>query len=116
MAPMCDEKVLSDCSMLCSSPISANTCGKTLTSEPSSAGMCRPARAISVSRPMVFNVTVFPPVFGPVITSVVNSSPSQTSMGTTSRPGAPASPVPTGADRSRGALDELAGWDGASNG
>ena len=83
MLVMWPEKVDRLCSMLCSSPISANTCSNTAISVPRSAGTCRPACAISVNSPTVFRVTVLPPVFGPVITRVVNSSPSQMLDGTT---------------------------------
>ena len=72
---ICPEKVDRLCSMDCSSPISANTCSNTASSVPKSAGTCKPACAISVSRPTVFSVTVLPPVFGPVIISDVKSLP-----------------------------------------
>ena len=49
----CPEKVESDCSMLCSSPMSAKTFWKTGMREPCSAGIGSPACAISVSRPTV---------------------------------------------------------------
>jgi len=65
MREMCELNVLSDCSRLCSSPMSAQTSPTTPISEPGSAGMCRPASAISVSKPTVFNATVLPPVLGP---------------------------------------------------
>ena len=38
------------------------------------AGMCRPHCAMRVSRPMVFSVTVLPPVLGPVMTRVSKSA------------------------------------------
>ncbi|OPZ64523.1 MAG: hypothetical protein BWY85_01118 [Firmicutes bacterium ADurb.Bin506] len=71
----CDENVDRLCSMLCSSPMSANTLPNTAISVPGSAGTCSPAWAISVSRPTVLSVTVLPPVFGPVMTSVLNVLP-----------------------------------------
>jgi hypothetical protein len=39
---------------------------------------------MSVNKPTVFNVTVFPPVFGPVITMLGYSPPSSISFATTS--------------------------------
>ena len=80
---MWELNVESDCSMLCSSPMSAQTFAKTETCEPASAGIWRPDMAISVSSPMVFRHTVLPPVLGPVMTSVLNSSPIQMLVGTT---------------------------------
>ncbi len=80
---ICAEKVESDCSMLCSSPMSASTLPKTDTSLFSSAGIKRPHMAIRVKRPIVFSVTVLPPVLGPVITSVSKLVPSSMSVGTT---------------------------------
>ena len=77
------EKVESDCSMDCSSPMSAKTSSKTASSVPYSAGICKPDCAISVNRPVVFSVTVLPPVFGPVMISVVKSLPNRISSGTT---------------------------------
>ena len=61
----CDEKVESDCSRLCSSPMSASTSSKTGSCDPSPAGMCRPAWAMTASSPTVLSATVLPPVFGP---------------------------------------------------
>ena len=46
------------------------------------AGICIPDCAISVSSPTVFSVTVFPPVLGPVISSVVYSFPILMLIGT----------------------------------
>ena len=80
---MCDENVDRLCSIDCSSPMSANTSSNTAISLPNCAGICMPDCAISVSRPTVFSVTVLPPVFGPVITSVVKSSPIHRLDGTT---------------------------------
>ena len=57
--------------------------GKTDTTTASSAGTNSPVCAMSVNRPSVFNATVFPPVFGPVINKTRKSSPSSTSIGTT---------------------------------
>ena len=79
---MCAENVDSDCSMLCSSPISAMISSNTGMVLPSAHGMCRPHCVIAESKPMVLSVTVLPPVFGPVMTSVSNSPPSVTSIGT----------------------------------
>ena len=64
-------------------PMSAKMSSKTASSVPYSAGICKPDCAISVNRPVVFSVTVLPPVFGPVIISVVKSLPSRISSGTT---------------------------------
>ncbi len=83
MLVMCAEKVDSDCSMLCSSPMSAKTPSNTDSAAPSAAGTCSPDCAMSTSRPTVFSVTVLPPVLGPVITSTWKSSPTRTSTGTT---------------------------------
>ena len=83
MFRMCDENVESDCSIDCSSPMSASTVSKMAMELPSSAGMCRPHSAISVKSPMVFSVTVLPPVFGPVMTMVSKSTPRLSEMGTT---------------------------------
>ena len=74
MLVMWEEKVDRDCSMLCSSPMSANTSPKHgHLGALDAPGMCRPAWAISVNRPTVLSVTVLPPVLGPVTTSVVKS-------------------------------------------
>ena len=70
-----EENVLSDSRILCSSPMSANIWSKTYIELASDAGMCNPLIAIVVSKPTVFNVTVFPPVFGPVINRVEKSFP-----------------------------------------
>ena len=50
---------------------------------PSATGSISPHIAIRVIRPSVFKVTVLPPVLGPVMTSVLNSFPKLTSIGTT---------------------------------
>ena len=65
MLPMCELNVDSDCSIDCSSPMSAKTASKTGRRESASAGTGSPACAISASRPTVFSATVLPPVFGP---------------------------------------------------
>ena len=83
MLDICPENVERLCSIDCSSPMSANTCSNTLSSVPRSAGTWSPAQAIRVNSPTVFRVTVFPPVFGPVMISSVNSSPSHRLPGTT---------------------------------
>ena len=70
-----EENVLRESAMLCSSPISAKTLSKIKTDEPSFAGIWRPDKAIIVRRPAVFNVTVFPPVLGPVMIKLVYFSP-----------------------------------------
>ena len=83
MPLMWDEKVLSDCSIDCSSPISAQISRKTAALLPSAAGINRPACAINCNKPTVFKVIVLPPVFGPVIKIVSNSSPKRISLATT---------------------------------
>ena len=80
---ICDEKVDSDCSIDCSSPMSAKISSNTHNSDVSDAGMCSPDCAISEKSPSVFIVTVLPPVFGPVMTSVPFSPPSLIVTGTT---------------------------------
>ena len=80
---MCPEKVESDCSMLCSSPMSANTSRNTARRLPWKAGMWSPACPIRVKRPTVFRETVLPPVFGPVMMRRLNSCPSHMLIGTT---------------------------------
>ena len=82
MFAMCPEKVLRLAAIDCSSPMSANTDRNTGTREPAAAGMCRPACAISDSSPAVFSATVFPPVFGPVMTSARVGGVMMTSTGT----------------------------------
>ena len=72
---ICDENVDKLCSILCSSPISANILSYTHILVPKSAGICRPLCVISANRPTVFIVTVLPPVFGPVMTNVSKSLP-----------------------------------------
>jgi len=79
---MWEEKVESDCSMDCSSPMSAYTAPKVEMRLSSPTGMCRPHSAISVSRPSVFRLTVLPPVFGPVMMSAEKSRPRRMSIGT----------------------------------
>jgi hypothetical protein len=51
--------------------MSANTDRNTGSREPSAAGIISPDCAISARRPAVFSATVFPPVFGPVISNTV---------------------------------------------
>jgi hypothetical protein len=79
---MCQPKVLRLAAIDCSSPMSAKTARKTGTLDPGSAGTCRPACAISESSPAVFSATVLPPVFGPVMSSVVTGGTSLMSTGT----------------------------------
>ena len=81
------ENVLSDCSMLCSSPISANISANTAISDSGAAGTNRPDCIISVNNPSVFRATVLPPVLGPVIRRVSNSPPICMSIGTTDAAG-----------------------------
>ena len=45
--------------------------------------MLSPLHAIQVKSPMVFNVTVFPPVLGPVISNIEKLLPKSTVIGTT---------------------------------
>ena len=71
MFVMCPENVLRLASIDCSSPMSAKSDRNTGTRDPSAAGMRSPACAIIASRPAVLSATVFPPVFGPVTSSVV---------------------------------------------
>ena len=70
MLLMWEEKVDRDWAMDCSSPMSASTRWQTRTVLPSPTGIWSPHWAMRVSRPMVFKVTVLPPVLGPVITRV----------------------------------------------
>ena len=80
---MCDENVLKLASIDCSSPISAkierNTGRRTDVD-----GKCNPACAISANKPAVFNATVLPPVFGPVISNTRFGGSSRMSTGTAS--------------------------------
>ena len=82
MLVMWDEKVESDCSMLCSSPMSAKMLRCMQTRLPSPAGMNRPHWAIAVSRPRVLRLTVLPPVLGPVMTTVSMAPPIWKVIGT----------------------------------
>ena len=77
-----DENVLSELLISWSSPISVNILSKTYIEELSSQGIARPEHAIQVKSPTVFNVTVFPPVFGPVINNVEKSFPKVSVIGT----------------------------------
>ena len=79
---ICEEKVDRDCSMLCSSPMSAYISRNKPSFEPSAAGIKSPDSPIRVSSPTVLRVTVFPPVLGPVIISWSKSSPRYTFIGT----------------------------------
>ena len=72
---ICELNVLRLCSILCSSPISANISSNTAMSECSSAGILSPACAISVRSPTVFKETVLPPVLGPVMIRRLKSVP-----------------------------------------
>ena len=82
MFVMCHENVLRLAAIDCSSPMSANTDRKTGSVESGSAGMCRPACAISASSPAVLIATVLPPVFGPVMSSAVVGGSITMSTGT----------------------------------
>ena len=62
-----EENVLSDSRMFWLSPMSAKMLSKIPILLLLEAGICIPDNAIAVNNPTVFNVTVFPPVFGPVI-------------------------------------------------
>ena len=72
---ICELNVLRLCSILCSSPISANISSNTAMSECSRAGILSPACAISVRSPTVFKETVLPPVLGPVMIRRLKSVP-----------------------------------------
>ena len=71
------------CSKLCSSPMSASTLWKYPISVFSPAGIGIPDKAIKVKSPATFNVTVFPPVFGPVISIIFSPFPTEKLIGTT---------------------------------
>ena len=71
------------CSKLCSSPMSASTLWKYPISVFSPAGIGIPDRAIKVKSPATFSVTVFPPVFGPVISIIFSPFPTEKLIGTT---------------------------------
>ena len=70
------------CSMLCSSPMSSYIASNVPITVPSLAGNGNPNHAIAVITPAVLRVTVLPPVFEPVITSVEKFSPHETETGT----------------------------------
>ena len=84
--PICQLKLERVCSMLCSSPISAKTPSKSGSWLSFEAGMGMPACAIRLSRPMVFSVTVLPPVLGPVMTRMEKSCPISRENGTAFSP------------------------------
>ena len=99
--------------MLCSSPMSAKMFSKTGSSEPSSAGMCRPACAIRQSRPTVLSATVLPPVFGPVMTTMRTSRRLEPEV-ERARPCRSAAGGAPGADRSRSVVgDPGDAWRGS---
>ena len=83
---MCELNVDTDPAMLCWSPTSAYTPSNIGNTLPSSAGTYNPDWCISTSSPTVFIETVFPPVFGPVMTSTDDSAPMPTDTGTASSP------------------------------
>ena len=68
--------------MLCSSPMSSYIASNVPITVPSLAGNGSPSQAIAIMTPAVLRVTVFPPVFEPVITRVENFSPQETETGT----------------------------------
>ena len=78
---MCDENVLKFCSIACSSPISHSTSVK-MPIVTWLAGKKKPVWQSNIKSPTVLRLTVFPPVLGPVIMSVLKLSPIETSIGT----------------------------------
>ena len=80
---MCAENVLRLCSIDCSSPMSAYTERYGGIRDEESASTGSPLIIIVTARPTVLRATVFPPVFGPVITTTFVSSVIWKSMGTT---------------------------------
>ncbi len=82
---MCAENVERSAAMDCSSPISASTRSK-IPSRAACAATGIPDCAASTASPTVFNATVLPPVFGPLMTSTVSSLPNDKLSGTTGRP------------------------------
>ena len=82
MLAMWPEKVLRLWAMDCSSPMSAKTERNTGTCESSATGMSSPACARRGNRPAVSRATVFPPVFGPVMTRTFTGGISRMSTGT----------------------------------
>ena len=79
---MCPENVERLCSMLCSSPISEYTPSKIAMSA-DFAGIYIPLIANRTDSPTNFKVTVLPPVFGPVIRSILSLLSSDNDTGTT---------------------------------
>jgi hypothetical protein len=79
----CAEKVESDASMLCSSPMSANTWRKTGSLERGPTGGMIPLCVRSEISPIAFSSTVLPPVLGPEISSVRSPASMRRSKGTT---------------------------------
>ena len=81
---MCAENVDKSAAMDCSSPMSTSTRSKS-----GNTALCAatgiPDCAASAAIPVVFSATVFPPVFGPLITSTRSSPPRVTVIGTTAR-------------------------------
>mmetsp|Transcript_56963 Transcript_56963/g.135288 ORF Transcript_56963/g.135288 Transcript_56963/m.135288 type:complete len:225 (-) Transcript_56963:989-1663(-) len=65
----CEENDESPSWTACWSPIDARTCWKRSTRDPSCAGTKHPCWTSSAQRPTAFSATVFPPAFGPEITS-----------------------------------------------
>ena len=82
MFAMCAENVESDCSIDCSSPMSAKTLSKKPIFASSRHGTKSPDFAIRQRSPVVFSETVLPPVLGPVTISAEYLSPRAMSMGT----------------------------------
>ena len=83
MFPMWEENVERFCSIDCSSPMSLRTFAAIASSESGEAGMGMTDWVISVNSPIVFKVTVFPPVLGPVITVIRVWPPRESEIGTT---------------------------------
>ena len=82
MFRMWAENVDRFCEIDCSSPMSLRILETIISSLSADAGIGIIDWVISVSRPIVFSVTVFPPVFGPVITTIRESLPRESEIGT----------------------------------
>ncbi len=81
---MCAENVDKSAAIDCSSPMSTSTRSNSgNTARCAATGM--PDCAASAAIPVVFSATVFPPVFGPLITSTRSSPPRKSDMGTMAR-------------------------------
>ncbi len=86
MLVMWEEKVDRFCSMDCSSPMSDLIFSNTPTVVREEAGRGMPHWARAQNRPMVFRVTVLPPVLGPVMTTTRLGVPREMVMGTARAP------------------------------